>query len=147
MVDTSLSLLLIDDDPVDVSALRRALRRRQTQFEMHDASDGRRALKWLRDHCDRQGSGVAARGPVLILDLDMPQMDGLEFLQHLRADPRLRDAVVFVFSSSDLEADVRSAYGLQVAGYVLKSVEQDGFGRLAELLEAYSRHVRLPLSG
>ncbi|QDU66644.1 response regulator [Engelhardtia mirabilis] len=138
-LQTQLSVLMIEDDPIDVSALRRALVKRDDEVNLASASDGQRALEHLRDQGRRRECL-----PLLVLDLNMPGMGGIEFLEHLRADPLLRRSVVFVFSSSTLAADIDRAYDRQVAAYVVKSIDRDAFGDLADLIGAYARSVFLP---
>lgn len=132
-----LAILVVEDDPVDVSAIRRALRGLDGEVRLEDVGDGREALERLRTSVHEH-----RRGPLLVVDLNMPRMGGLELLDHLRADPVLCRAVVFVFSSSELTADIERAYSKQIAGYVVKAVDRSGHRQLADLVAAYARGVR-----
>ncbi|WP_141289365.1 response regulator, partial [Ideonella azotifigens] len=80
----------------------------------------------------------------VLLDLNMPRMDGFEFLQQLRADPALCDEVVFVLTTSDADADRVRAYHENVAGYMVKALVGPQFAKLAQLLVSYRLAVRLP---
>jgi CheY-like chemotaxis protein len=84
------------------------------------------------------------RPRVTLLDLNMPRMNGFEFLQHLRADPDLCDDVVFVLTTSDADTDRVRAYHEHIAGYMVKAAVGPQFSRLAQLLELYHRAIRLP---
>jgi CheY-like chemotaxis protein len=81
---------------------------------------------------------------IVLLDLNMPRMDGFEFLRALRTDQALQDLVVFVLSTSEAETDRSRAYHENIAGYVVKSSVGSQFGRLARLLLTYQTAVTLP---
>ena len=84
---------------------------------------------------------------IILLDINMPKMDGLELLQQLRsesADPKIRNAIVFVLSTSEAERDLDRAYALNVAGYLLKSAEKGGFDAIAAMLWSYRQVVIFP---
>jgi CheY-like chemotaxis protein len=134
------TLLLIDDDEVDIMAVTRALHRSDLDGPLRIARDGIEALAALR------GEGVApiARPYLVLLDLNLPRMNGLEFLQELRADPVHRTAVVFALTTSSCEEDTRAAYELGIAGYVVKWKAGNDLGPLVELLRCYRRIVELP---
>ncbi|EAR52373.1 response regulator [Oceanicola granulosus HTCC2516] len=101
--------------------------------------DGVEALSLLRGE-----SGRAPPRYVLLVDLNMPRMNGIEFLAELRSDPRLKRAVVFVITTSDDVRDLMAAYGEQVAGYILKQRAGPNFDSLVATLDHYRRIVRLP---
>ena len=84
------------------------------------------------------------RPRVVVLDLNKPRMDGFEFLKHLRADPLLRDDVVFVLTTSDTDNDRVRAYHENIAGYMVKAAIGPRFSRLANLLVSYQSAVNLP---
>jgi len=135
------NFLIVDDDQVSVMAIKRVLRRLRILNPIHEASDGEEALALLRAQVLEWGK----LPPFLVtLDLNMPRMDGLEFLEAVRHDPVLHRIVVFVLSSSDMPADVASAYDNNVAGYIVKDDLGSSFLQAFELLEAYSRIVELP---
>jgi CheY-like chemotaxis protein len=81
---------------------------------------------------------------IVTLDLNMPRMGGLEFLEVVRADPALERMVVFVFTTSDMPTDVQSAYSKNVAGYIVKENPSETFANALGMLNAYSRIVELP---
>ena len=139
--EPTLNVLLVEDDDVAAESVVRSLRRGGTAFPVVWAEDGLVALAALR------GEDAQRRVPrprVTLLDLNMPRMNGFEFLQHLRSDPRLSDEVVFVLTTSDADSDRTRAYRAHIAGYMVKHVVGPRFSRLALLLADYSAAVRLP---
>jgi CheY-like chemotaxis protein len=109
------SFLLVEDDDVDAEAFRRVLRKKQVDASLDLAKDGSEALQMLRERVHRTGDLI------VFLDLNMPGMNGHEFLSELRSDAELNKTIVFVLTSSDHERDIRMAYDQNVAGYFLKS--------------------------
>jgi len=105
------------------------------------AEDGLIALAILRGQDPERH---IQRPLVILLDLNMPRMNGFEFLQQLRADPALQDEVVFVLTTSDVDADRTRAYHEQIAGYMVKSAVGPQFFKLAQLLLSYASAVKLP---
>ena len=137
----NLTILLVEDDDVAAESVMRGLSRSGVSAPVVWARDGEVALRVLRGaDPERQ----APRPRVVLLDLNMPAMDGFEFLQHLRADPILRDDVVFVLTTSDTDADRMRAYHENVAGYMVKASVGPQFAKLAQLLQSYRLAVRLP---
>jgi len=139
--DLSLSILLVEDDDVAAETVVRSLNRIGLALPVVWAQDGEVALQALRD-ADPQRR--APRPRVVLLDLNMPRMNGFEFLQHLRADPNLHDEVVFVLTTSDADTDRTRAYHENIAGYMVKASVGPQFSKLAQLLQSYRSAVRLP---
>lgn len=138
MAVKDVTILVVDDDKVDVMAVRRAFRQSGIGNAMVFAFDGIEALEKLRD-------GKSVPRPFLVLlDLNMPRMNGIEFLNETRNDPDLRDSVVFVLTTSRDGTDKRRAYARNVAGYIVKEDTRDGYINTAGLLESYARVVELP---
>lgn len=137
----SFHILLVEDDDVDAEAVVRALSRMQSEYSTLIARDGEEALSTLRGVDGRQ----ALQQPYLILlDINMPRMNGIEFLTELRQDELLKYNIVFVLSTSNRFEDKAAAYRNQVAGYLLKSRLGDDLSNLTDLLEAYRRTVEFP---
>ncbi len=86
----------------------------------------------------------APRPRLILLDLNMPRMNGFEFLEAARADPRLKDEVIFVLTTSSADSDRSRAYDDNVAGYMVKSAVGPQFAKLTQLLDGYRRAVQLP---
>jgi CheY-like chemotaxis protein len=139
--DAALTILLVEDDDVAAESVVRSLNRAGCTFPVVWAEDGADALKVLRDE---DGRRKAPRPRVVLLDLNMPRMDGFEFLRQLRADATLREDVVFVLTTSDADSDRTRAYHENIAGYMVKSAVGPQFSRLAALLADYQSAVRLP---
>jgi len=133
------TLLVVDDDDIDAIALERALRKLRLLNTLHRAKDGLEALTLLR-------SGTILPPYIILLDLNMPRMSGLEFLQALRADPMLTHAVVFVLTTSKSDEDLVAAYRKHVAGYVFKQHMDRDFLEVIGLIEHYWRIVELPVN-
>jgi CheY-like chemotaxis protein len=111
-------LLLVEDEPADASLVFAALREVCPQARMHHVADGVAALQWLRDPRSPQPD-------LVLVDINMPRMNGHELLAALKADEGLRAVPVVVLSTSDAARDVRAAYRLGAAGYVTKPVDLD----------------------
>lgn len=140
-MNNSVQVLLVDDDAVDREAIVRAFDEARITNPIIMAGDGIEALAILRGSPAR----VALQRPYMILlDLSMPRMNGIEFLRELRDDPQLADSLVFVLSTSNSDEDKVAAYGFNVAGYVTKAKAAEDFSLLARLLEVYWRLIELP---
>lgn len=140
-MSAAISILLVDDNEIDVMAFERGLKKNRIENNFVVADHGKEALEILRGtHASKQ-----IEPPYIIfLDLNMPVMNGHEFLDEMRADPELASSVVFVLTTSDLPSDVRTAYQSHVAGYILKSDVGKTCANLHELMQSYWRIVMLP---
>jgi CheY-like chemotaxis protein len=127
------SVLLVDDDVVDVTNVRRAFERGALANPLRIARDGIEALDILR-------GDPAPTGELVLLDLNLPRMNGIELLRELRADAALCTTPVIVLTTSADERDLRAAYELGVAGYFVKPVHQ---AELVGLLSAVMRYWQL----
>lgn len=132
-------ILLIEDDELDVMAIKRALRKARVGNELVVAKDGVDGLAILR------GEGVEPlhRPYLILLDLNMPRMNGIEFLTELRRDPLLRDSIVFVLTTSD--SDILRAYDKLIAGYMVKAKAGQDFMELIGMLDHYWKIIEFPL--
>jgi CheY-like chemotaxis protein len=134
-------LLHVEDDDLCLMGLNRAFRAAKIAIPVSFAHDGIEALEMLRG---TNGRPRLPRPYVVLLDLNMPRMDGIEFLQELRNDPDLKRSIVFVMTTSAAPGDLVKAYDLGVAGYLLKSSSVNVFSEAAALLDAYWRVVEFP---
>lgn len=141
MSGRTVSVLLVEDNEIEHEAVRRAFKRERIGNPLTTATDGIEALAVLRG---APGVETIARPYLILLDLNMPRMNGLEFLTELRADPELKDSIVFVLTTSRSDEDRVASYGLNVAGYIVKSDVGPGFVRLIGLLDHYWRVVEFP---
>lgn len=127
----AINVLLVDDDPLTVINVRRALANTLEIASVAAAADGVDALALLR------GGMLASERLVVITDLAMPRMSGLELLAELRADPELRTLPVVVLTTSSREFDRRAAFELQVAGYFIKKAARKPFDELLQWMRVY----------
>jgi CheY-like chemotaxis protein len=134
-------VLAIEDDEVDLMALKRAFAKVQLPYELYHAQDGLAALHLLRGE---QGQPRLAGPLIVLLDLNLPRMDGLEFLHAIRRDPALKALVVFVLTTSAAADDRTRAYAAQIAGYITKTDASHRLPDLVQLLALYWRIVDLP---
>lgn len=132
------NLLVVEDDPIDIENLRRALARTDVPHHVVNATDGVHALAALRD------GAVPATRRLVLLDIGMPRMNGLEFLRELRADPPLADTAVVVLTTSDAQEDRDEAFRLHVAGYLVKPIRFEQFVELVDTLMQYWTQSELP---
>ena len=141
METQTVSLLVVDDDEVDRELIVRGLRKAKIANPVITAVDGVEGLEVLRGTETTPGLDYPY---IVILDWNMPRMNGAEFLEELRNDDRLKDAVVFVLTTSGSDSDIAAAYTKSVSGYIVKDRVGPDFIRLVELLDAYWRVVELP---
>jgi CheY-like chemotaxis protein len=125
------NILLVDDDEIDVMNVRRAFQKGKITNPLFVAEDGLIALEMLR--C----GPLPEERRLVLLDLNMPRMNGIEFLRELRADLQLRATPVVVLTTSAEERDRVEAYGLHVAGYLVKPVR---FAAFVELMTTLTRY-------
>lgn len=126
----NINFLIVEDDEVDILALKRILIEMDKDIAFTIAHDGERALQVLREN---ETEGAEKDRYIVLLDLNMPRMNGHEFLAELRKDPQLKDTIVFVLSTSTDPRDIDGSYEQHVAGYIPKDrLEVDNFRRLFE---------------
>ena len=137
----TVNLLLVDDDEVDVQGLKRAFTKSRIANPITVARDGLEALEVLRGE---NGHAKMPKPHLILLDLNMPRMNGLEFLAAIRADEDLKSAVVFMITTSKAEEDKARAYGQNVAGYIVKKDPANTFLQAVSMLEHYWKIVEFP---
>jgi len=135
------SILVVDDDKVDQMTIRRAFKKGKLASPLYSANDGMEALAMLRG---QDGFQRVRKPYIILLDLKMPRMNGLEFLGELRRDPQHKHAIIFVLTSSRDEQDKLRAYDEHVAGYIVKSKVSKEFLEVISLLDCYRRIVEIP---
>ncbi len=136
-----LSILLVEDDDGDARALQRAFHKAKIGNSIVRAVDGVEALEILR------GANGRTKPPsplILLVDLNLPRMNGIEFVKTLRSDENLRHSLVFILTTSNREEDRVAAYNLNVAGYITKAKAAEDFLNLVSLMDYYSRIVEWP---
>jgi CheY-like chemotaxis protein len=135
------NILLVEDDKVDVMAFKRALHDIKVGNALYVAGDGIEALEMLRGENGRE---MLPKPCLVLLDLNMPRMGGIEFLQEVRADPALTRLLVIVMTTSSSEEDRMRAYRLNVAGYIVKNRLGQSFLDSITMLTHYWRVVEFP---
>lgn len=128
----TVTLLLVEDDDVDVMMVERALGRAGVPCVMRRAEDGRAALEILRGE---NGQTPPTMPVIVFADINMPRMSGLEMLAEIRRDPALTALPVFILTTSRRPEDVRTAWALGIAGYILKEDAGIDFAKFAQYLE------------
>lgn len=137
-----ITVLLVEDDVVAAEGVKRGFRQEKITNEIVNVKDGVEALEWLRERPE------GYEGPyVILLDLNLPRMSGIEFLAEIRADESLRKSIVFVLTTSNSDTDRSEAYKYNVAGYMVKENAGEEFQKLAAFIDAYWRLVELPQNG
>ena len=141
MTSKTVHFLVVEDDEVDVKALKRAFKELHLANPVRFARDGIEALEILRGE---NGQEKLEKPYLILLDLNMPRMNGIEFLDEVREDPEHHGAIVFVLTTSSAEEDRIKSYDKNVAGYMLKSNAGDTFIKALSMLEHYWRVVEFP---
>lgn len=137
-----MTVLLVEDDDGDAKAVRRAFDGSRIANPVIRVRDGVEALALLRGE-----AGIAPEEPMfLLVDLNMPRMNGLELVRAIRADPRLTHHIIFVLTTSRDPQDIREAYASHVAGYILKQDAGRDFLALVHTLGDYWTCVQKPIA-
>ena len=138
----SFNVLLVEDEPADAHLVRLAFEEGRLLACLHHVGDGVEAFTFLQ----REGMHADAPAPdVILLDLNMPRMDGREFLRRIKADPVLHGIPVVVLTTSDAESDLAAVYNLGAAGYIVKPLDVDEFiAKVRGTGEYWITMVRLP---
>lgn len=137
-----MDVLLVEDSPGDVRLTQEAFREANPAIRLHVASDGVEAMAFL------QREGAHARSPrpdIILLDLNLPKMDGREVLARIKEDDKLKTIPVVILTTSDAEADITKSYQLQANCYLTKPVQLDQFESLVKSInEFWLTKARLP---
>ncbi|MBC6990493.1 MULTISPECIES: response regulator [Hymenobacter] len=134
------SILLVEDDQMDIMNVQRELRKHDIAVPLHIARNGRDALNLLRGEA---GQDKITKPSVVMLDINMPRMNGLELLETLRSDPEFVGLNVFIMTTSDLETERMKAQELAVSGYIIKPLSFDKFGEGATTVDGFSLFLDL----
>ena len=135
MANPVVNILLVDDDSVDVMNVQRAFKKNNITNPLFVAHNGVEALDQLRG-----ANGAPKIDPlprIIMLDINMPKMGGLEFLKHLRADASLKNISVFVMTTSSDDKDRIEAYNYNVAGYIVKPISFESFVSAVSILNNF----------
>lgn len=135
MTKQPVTILIVEDDEIDRMSINRVLRDLKITNEVCHAKDGVAALELLRQNPQSDQSFV------IFLDLNMPRMNGIEFLKNIRSDEALQGLTVFVLTTSDTDDDVTAAYAYNVEGYIVKSDLKDSLQEAISTLETHKTIV------
>ena len=135
------TVLLVDDDDVSSESVVRSFHKLGVNCHTILAGDGMEALDILRN---QHPSKTVSDSLIVLLDLNMPRMDGFGFLEAVRSDPKLKGTVIFVLTTSARDTDRTRAYNENVAGYMVKSAVGPQFSLLAGFLDKYAAAIKLP---
>ena len=137
---TSNPILLVEDDTVDVMTVKRALKDLNIKNQLVSTANGEEALEYLKNN----GNG---KPYIILLDLNMPKMNGLEFLQIIKADESLKKIPVVVLTTSSQQQDIAESFKFSVAGYIVKSVDYKEFKEAINTINVYWTLSKLPSDG
>lgn len=137
LLHKQVTIFIVDDDDVDVLGIERALKKLRIANPTIRAKDGIEALELLRKK-------AIAKPYIILLDINMPRMGGIDFLKELRADEDLCGSVVFILTTSSDDQDKMLAYKKNVAGYIVKKQVGESFLNIVDMLGHYWRVVELP---
>ena len=130
-------LLLVEDDHVDAMSVERALKDLNITNPLIHSVNGEQALEYLRTESNKKPC-------VMLLDLNMPKMNGIEFLKVIKTDERLKKIPIIVLTTSNEDQDIVSSFELSVAGYMVKSVDYEKFVEAIRIINLYWSLSELP---
>jgi len=136
-----LNILLVEDDDGDAKAIQRAFQKARIANAIVRAVDGLEALEMLKGI---NGKTKPPSPHILLVDLNMPRMNGIQLVEALRADEELRRSIVFILTTSKREEDKTAAYDLNVAGYISKATAAEDFLNVVNMIGYYVCIVELP---
>lgn len=133
-------ILLVEDDSVDVMTVRRAFKELEVANPLVSTGDGEEALEYLYNHAE-------TRPCVILLDLNMPKMGGIEFMKIAKSDESLKTIPIIVFTTSNTEQDITKSFELGAAGYMVKSIDYNKFIETIKTIDSYWSLSKLPPDG
>lgn len=134
MTRNSREVLLVEDSPGDVMLVREAMSSLPVQSNLHVVGDGAEALKFLGGEGDYTG---CPQPDVILLDLNLPVMDGREALRHIKQHPQWKKIPVAVLSTSEAEGDIESSYELSANCYIVKPMDMDSFRNVIRVIDDF----------
>ncbi len=141
-MNEEVDILLVEDSPTDADLTRRALARGEILSRLHHVIDGVDAMQFLKREGEHRN---AVRPDLILLDLNMPRMNGREVLSRVKQDSNLRNIPIVVLTTSNQERDVLDSYGLSANAYIFKPVEWSSFLDVVKRLsDFWLKIVRLP---
>jgi CheY-like chemotaxis protein len=132
-------ILLVEDDNVDVMTVKRALKDLKIYNPLVSTANGEEALEYLQNNGNKKPC-------IILLDLNMPKMNGIEFLKIAKADDTLKKIPVIVLTTSSQQQDIIESFKLSIAGYIVKSVDYAEFTEAISTINLYWSLSKLPSS-
>lgn len=136
------SVLLIEDDEVDIKSMIRSFEKLEIKFPLLIARDGLEALNKLQGNAGVTKYDIQPK--LILLDIKMPKMNGIDFVKAVRKDPSLSSILIFVLTTSNNERDIETLYNLKISGYFLKPVEFTESIKIIQVLKDFWCRLRLP---
>ena len=133
-------ILLVEDDDVDVMTVERAFKDHEIKNQLVNTANGEEALEYLKNDSNRKPC-------IILLDLNTPKMNGLEFLKLIKADKTLRKIPVIILTTSNQQQDIVECFKLSVAGYIVKSIDYAKFAKAISTINLYWTLSKLPSNG
>lgn len=128
------NVLLVEDDEVDILNVKRAFKANNVNYPLIIASDGEQALNFINHSAE---NSPLSNSYVVLMDINMPKMSGIECLKQIRSDQKIKKTCVFILTTSSSNVDLQAAYNLNVAGYILKPIDYNQFVSVISRLSAY----------
>ncbi|PCJ62822.1 MAG: two-component system response regulator [Planctomycetota bacterium] len=141
MDNKTITFLVIDDDEIDREVIRREFLKEKYSNPIIEFENGSDALEFLKS---KDKEYMDNNPLIILLDLNMPKMGGLEFLEELRKDEKLKKIIVFVMSTSEDYNDKLKSYNLFIAGYTTKGKIQDGIKKITSMLDTFWKKIEMP---
>lgn len=141
MSNSIFNILLVEDDEVDIMNVKRAFKKNNVQHSLAVTNNGIEALTYLRNAHANTSLEVPK---IILLDLNMPKMGGIEFLKEIRNDEQLKNLSVFVMTTSNEDNDKVEAFNLNVAGYILKPLSMEQFMDVVSTLNSFWKLCEFP---
>lgn len=141
-LDKSINFMLVDDDEIDIKDMQRTFKKNNIPNPIHIATNGLDALNKL---LGKNGEKKLTPTPkIIILDINMPKMNGIEFIKNIRTHKQLKSLLVFILTTSNSERDKIEAYNLNVAGYIVKPFQVSQFMEIISSLHHYWNLLEFP---
>jgi two-component system response regulator len=137
MFENAVEVLVVEDNPSDLELTLRALREHKLCNRIQVARDGAEAMDYIFGEGEHAGRPVTDQPRVVLLDLKLPLVDGMEVLRRIRSDPRTKTLPVVVMTSSSHERDVSESYNLGVNSYIVKPVDFEKFAHSMKIVGMY----------
>ena len=137
MIENMLDIILVEDNPVDIELTMDALQRHNLANRVKVLKDGEEAVNYIFRKGEYSDCGICEHPALILLDLNLPKIDGLEILRRIRSDERTKAIPVVVLTSSTMDKDRIESYNLGVNSYIVKPVDFDNFAKAVALIGFY----------